>query len=552
MAGNHRRDTAKNPNKTSPPPVMHRTDSEHDKQSKISGEVRNIAESGGVEAGSKPYNDDQISNYSSCSQGTTSLQCHPDSSINNGGALPRPQNPTGEFVVRLTENVCKLSERNIKLNDMLDKERDRNDQLYRCNVSLQLRIQELEITHNERDRNRETGAVNPPLGKWQPMGSKNEKQLKIKRESEKEDSKSHTLPLEPSQTSSRIIQQTDSTVKHSFDFPFMKTSDMYVCFELFHKNYIMHLDNKEDKNGFIDEFSAIAHEYVTSCNTQSDCAQKEVQELVDEFDNVKIEFLSPFELTDCKDIAKSKQQSSNLWPQSNETNSSSSSNTLQQVDNKVKHSLVFPFMTDSDIQVCFDYIHQSVETRWRYKKEQGMKFKNDVPKIANKYVETCKQLALGAQNKIRNLVDKYSKHITVEFLSPFNMKNLEEVVESVDKLSLTYVVYKFTCAGCKKTYIGKTTRKLNIQVNNHLRYNQKTKTAVNSHLESKVCREACKVAPSDNPMRDLDYCKKECFEVIDSAANDQQLDIKKALHIKWQRPDINKQEPRACLQLNYS
>ena len=549
MAGNHRRDTAKNPNKTSPRPVVLRTSSEHDKQSKISGEVRNTAESGGVEAGSKPYNDDQISNYSSCSQGTTSLQCHPDSSINNGGALPRPQNPTGEFVVRLTENVCKLSERNIKLNDMLNKERNKNDQLYNLNVSLQLRIQDLEITHNERDRNRETGAVNPPLGKWQPMGSKNEKQLKIKRESEKEDSKSHTLPLEPSQTSSRIIQHTDSTVKHSFAFPFMKTSDMYVCFEYIYQYTKNHLHNESDGKGFMADLSEIAHEYVESCNTQSDCAQKEVQELVDEFDNVKIEFLSPFELTDCKDIAKSKQKSSNLLPESNETSSSSSSNTLQQIDNKVKCSFAFPFMNDSDIQDCFDYIHQSVKAQWRCNKDQGMKFKDDVSQIAKTYAKSCKQYALGAQNEVRNLVDKYSKNITVEFLSPFKMKNLEEVVESVDKLSLTYVVYKFTCAGCKNTYIGKTTQTLSERANNHLRHH---KTAVNSHLQSKICREACKVTPKGNPLRDLDYCKKECFEVIDSAANDQQLKIKEALHIKWERPHLNRQEGQVCLQLNYS
>ena len=371
------------------------------------------------------------------------------------------------------------------------------------------------------------------------MGSKRENKRKRESESDKRDITSHTW---------KSLQQIDK-VKDFLGFPFIKSNDIYGCFEYIHQYAKIHSDEGSDRNGFMADLSEITHEYVESCNTQSDCAQKEVQEWIDKFDNVKIEFLSPFELTDCKDIAKSKQQSSNLLPESNETSSSSSSNTLQQIDNKVKCSFAFPFMNDSDIQDCFEYIHQSVKAQWRCNKDQGMKFKDDVPKIANKYVESCKQLALGAQNEVRKLVDKCSNNITVEFLSPFKMKNLEKVVESVDKLSLTYVVYKFTCAGCKSTYIGKTTQTLNERASEHLRYK---KTAVNSHLESKVCRDACKVTPKRNPVRDLDYCKKECFEVLDSAATDEQLTLKEALHIKWQSPNINKQEPQACLQLNYS
>ena len=92
-------------------------------------------------------------------------------------------------------------------------------------------------------------------------------------------------------------------------------------------------------------------------------------------------------------------------------------------------------------------------------------------------------------------------------------------------MTLSCVVYKFTCAGCNSVYIGETTRRLTTRVREHLC------TDKNSHI----------FKHSKNSASCKDVCNESCFKVLDTAKTYQNLRIKEALHITWERPDLNKQ-----------
>ena len=87
------------------------------------------------------------------------------------------------------------------------------------------------------------------------------------------------------------------------------------------------------------------------------------------------------------------------------------------------------------------------------------------------------------------------------------------------------VVYKFTCVECNSVYIGETSRHLSTRVREHLF------TDKNSHIfkhlkNSTTCKH---------------LCSESSFKALDSASTYHNLKIKEALHIMWERPNLNKQ-----------
>ena len=87
------------------------------------------------------------------------------------------------------------------------------------------------------------------------------------------------------------------------------------------------------------------------------------------------------------------------------------------------------------------------------------------------------------------------------------------------------MVYKFSWAGCNSVYIGKTTRHLSIRVREHL-YTDKN-SDIFKHLKTSS---SCK-----------SLCDESCFKVLDLANNYHNLKIQEALHIMWERSNLNKQ-----------
>ena len=90
----------------------------------------------------------------------------------------------------------------------------------------------------------------------------------------------------------------------------------------------------------------------------------------------------------------------------------------------------------------------------------------------------------------------------------------------------SFVVYKFTPAGCQSGYIGETKRHLATRVKEHLVTDKKSH--IMKHLlENKTCKS---------------LCEEGCFQVIDYASSPLRLKVKEALHINCLKPDLNKQK----------
>jgi hypothetical protein len=89
----------------------------------------------------------------------------------------------------------------------------------------------------------------------------------------------------------------------------------------------------------------------------------------------------------------------------------------------------------------------------------------------------------------------------------------------------SFVIYKFMCASCNACYIGETSRHLSTRIKEHLRTDKQSH--VYKHLQAS---EQCKTS-----------CNETCFSILDHAATKYSLKIKEGMHIKWNKPELNKQ-----------
>ena len=146
------------------------------------------------------------------------------------------------------------------------------------------------------------------------------------------------------------------------------------------------------------------------------------------------------------------------------------------------------------------------------------------------------KLSKFTQRKISMLAKKYCKNLNIKLaFSSFKIKNLLTVKDRVHRSLRSCVVYKFSCAGCNSVYIGETTRHLSTRVREHLC------TDKNSHIFKHL-----KNSPTCKSL-----CNESCFKVLDSANNYHSLKIKEALHIMWERPNLNKQLQHYNISLSF-
>ena len=146
------------------------------------------------------------------------------------------------------------------------------------------------------------------------------------------------------------------------------------------------------------------------------------------------------------------------------------------------------------------------------------------------------KLSKFTQRKISMLAKKYCKNLNIRLaFSSFKIKNLLTVKDRVHRSLRSCVVYKFSCAGCNSVYIGETTRHLSTRVREHLC------TDKNSHIFKHL-----KNSPTCKSL-----CNESCFKVLDSANNYHSLKIKEALHITWERPNLNKQVQHYNISLSF-
>ena len=90
----------------------------------------------------------------------------------------------------------------------------------------------------------------------------------------------------------------------------------------------------------------------------------------------------------------------------------------------------------------------------------------------------------------------------------------------------SFLVYKFTCASCGSSYIGKTCCHFKTKIEEHIK--KDNKSHIFKHLDSFV---TC-----------FDSYNSLYFKIIDHANSKFDLKIKEALHINWRKPNLNAQQ----------
>ena len=124
------------------------------------------------------------------------------------------------------------------------------------------------------------------------------------------------------------------------------------------------------------------------------------------------------------------------------------------------------------------------------------------------------------KKKLRHICEHFCKDIDIKIaFSPLKLSSFFSCKDTLPKSLQSYVVYQFTCAGCKACYVGETKRHLNTRIEEHL--GKDKKSHIYSHLqENPQCQEKV---------------NSDCFEIIDHASSYFRLQIKEAMHINWKK-----------------
>ena len=125
-------------------------------------------------------------------------------------------------------------------------------------------------------------------------------------------------------------------------------------------------------------------------------------------------------------------------------------------------------------------------------------------------------ISVRIKKKIDELCKRFCKKVNINIvLIPFKIGSLFSSKDRLPNTQRSFVVYKFTCAGCQCCYIGETRRHLATRINEHL------VTAKKSHimkhlLENKTCK---------------NLCDEGCFQAFDYVSSPFRLKVKEALNI---------------------
>ena len=95
-------------------------------------------------------------------------------------------------------------------------------------------------------------------------------------------------------------------------------------------------------------------------------------------------------------------------------------------------------------------------------------------------------------------------------------------------------MYKFTCASCSSSYIGKTCRHFKTRIEEHVKKDNKSQTFKQLHFIA-IC---------------FDSYNSHSFKAIDKANCKFKLKIKYMLHINWRKPNLNAAQNHIVLTLS--
>ena len=95
----------------------------------------------------------------------------------------------------------------------------------------------------------------------------------------------------------------------------------------------------------------------------------------------------------------------------------------------------------------------------------------------------------------------------------------------------SFLVYKFTCASCSYSYIGKTCRHFKTRIEKHIK--KVNKSHIFKHIHSTA---TC-----------FDSYNSHCFKIIDMVNSKFDLKMKEVVHINWRKPNLNVQQNHFAL-----
>ena len=128
------------------------------------------------------------------------------------------------------------------------------------------------------------------------------------------------------------------------------------------------------------------------------------------------------------------------------------------------------------------------------------------------------------ENKLQKLTKQSCKEVTninIVF-STFKLASLFSTKDKVPYGLKSYVVYKFLCAGCNDSCLGKTNR--HISTRNHEYLETDKNSDIYRHL---VKNPQCK-----------SVCDENCFSILDSARTKYTLILKEGMNIKWLKTSL--------------
>ena len=141
--------------------------------------------------------------------------------------------------------------------------------------------------------------------------------------------------------------------------------------------------------------------------------------------------------------------------------------------------------------------------------------------IRNKFLKLCKEFC--KENFNIKLV-----------INSFKIKSYFLYKDPIPDDLKSFLVYKFTCASCSTSYIGKTCHHIKTRIEEHIKKDNKSHIFKHLHFIT-----AC-----------FDSYNFLSFKMIDKANSKFDLNIKEALHINWIKPNLNAQQNHLALPLS--
>ena len=169
--------------------------------------------------------------------------------------------------------------------------------------------------------------------------------------------------------------------------------------------------------------------------------------------------------------------------------------------------------------------------------ETKEKEENSENEIQMRYIKLpyIGEFSKTAKIKIKKLLLKFCKENTNVRLifTTYKISSYFSTKDVMPNLFKSNVVYKFSCAGCTSCYVGRT----------HVYFNERRYEHLNTDKASGIFKHL-----KSNP-----NCKNvnnnDSFSILDNANTKYELALKEAMHIKWEKPDLNGQKVHAIIRL---